>query len=208
MAVRHSNEVNLLHWYIETYDLTADDQMLVCSSIGFDLTQKNLLAPLLVGAQVVFPDAGGYQPEAIVDAARGCTLLNCAPSALYGVLDAAPDYARNFADLRYVLLGGENIDRARLRRWLCDPSCRTTLVNMYGPTECTDIATAHTLTADDWTGTGPIPMGGPIANVQTYVLDGQQQPVPIGTPGELWIASPNARCTARVTLCVGATTAR
>jgi thioesterase domain-containing protein len=57
------------------------------------------------------------------------------------------------------------------------------LWNMYGPTETTVWSTAGRVSAGD-----AITIGTPIANTQVYVLDGHRQPVPIGAPGELWIA--------------------
>jgi hypothetical protein len=54
--------------------------------------------------------------------------------------------------------------------------------NMYGPTETTVWSTVDRVEAGE-----PITIGRPIANTQVYVLDAQQQPVPVGIPGELYI---------------------
>src|SRR5205807_925651 len=57
------------------------------------------------------------------------------------------------------------------------------LWNMYGPTETTIWSASLRIERAD----GPVPLGGPIANTQLYVLDGQGEPVPGGVPGELYI---------------------
>ncbi len=65
------------------------------------------------------------------------------------------------------------------------PGCR--LVNGYGPTENTTFTCCHTITpATDLERS--VPIGRPIANTRVYMLDRRRQPVPIGVPGELWIA--------------------
>src|SRR5262249_39621210 len=57
------------------------------------------------------------------------------------------------------------------------------LWNLYGPTETTIWSTGCEVTDID----GPVPIGRPIANTQTSVVDGQFEPVPVGVPGELLI---------------------
>ncbi len=192
--VSGKNATNLLSWYIKHYDIQADDRVLVISAIGFDLTQKNLLAPLLAGAGVYFDNALEYQPQNIVNTIneQQITMVNCAPSALYPLIEQAQkQHYLQLSSLRLTLLGGEAIDLAKLRHWLEHVDCQ--LVNMYGPTECSDIACAYTFTQQDWHAT-TLPIGKPSANVRLYVLEPQKegQParytlVPFGTPGELYI---------------------
>src|SRR6185436_14518819 len=71
----------------------------------------------------------------------------------------------------------------RLRPWLTAPACQATLVNTYGPTECTDVC-AYAIVPSD---AEAAPLGGPVANTRLYVLDARQCLLPAGVPGELWI---------------------
>ncbi|MEM6717059.1 MAG: condensation domain-containing protein, partial [Cyanobacteria bacterium P01_C01_bin.147] len=67
----------------------------------------------------------------------------------------------------------------------------TRLINGYGPTENTTFTCCHTITAASLNTTAlksSPPIGSPIANTQVYILDAELQPVPIGVPGELYIA--------------------
>src|SRR5262249_11398368 len=49
VSISHSTFLNLIYWYIQEFALTAQDRILLCTSFGFDLTQKNIFAPLIVG---------------------------------------------------------------------------------------------------------------------------------------------------------------
>jgi acyl-CoA synthetase (AMP-forming)/AMP-acid ligase II/acyl carrier protein len=85
--------------------------------------------------------------------------------------------------LRLVILGGEQAHAAAVARWRERFGDRVRLVNTYGPTEATIIATATDLGAADTTGRPPI--GRPIGVTRTIVLDGHGLRVPPGAPGEL-----------------------
>ncbi|MBL0804912.1 AMP-binding protein, partial [Streptomyces albidoflavus] len=61
-----------------------------------------------------------------------------------------------------------------------------TLVNGYGPTETTTFAVSGPLTAED-VADGPAPLGTPMDNMYTYILDNTLRPVPVGVPGELYL---------------------
>jgi amino acid adenylation domain-containing protein len=199
-CVHHRNELNLLHWYTKNYQMSANDKALVISALGFDLTQKNLFALLTLGGTVVFPTSRIYDPKHIQELINHhqITLMNCAPSAFYPLVEHnITDYSAAYAclsSLRCVLFGGEPIHLATLKGWLHQSRCQ--LVNMYGPTECTDIAASYTLQSSDldegkWqsgTSQSGLPIGRPNSNVKLYVLDEHfQQVVPLGVPGELCI---------------------
>jgi amino acid adenylation domain-containing protein/non-ribosomal peptide synthase protein (TIGR01720 family) len=85
-----------------------------------------------------------------------------------------------------VLFGGEAVDPGCVARVLAAGS-PARLINVYGPTESTTFATWHPVQA----GGEPIcrvPIGKPLSNTRTYILDSQSEPVPLGVPGQLYIA--------------------
>src|SRR5262249_36982119 len=90
-GVFHRGFANLLQWDVGTLQLTATDCTVLVSAIGFDLTQKNLFAPLLVGASLRMPveTEEGFDPQAIAAtiAADGITWINCTPSSFYPLLE-------------------------------------------------------------------------------------------------------------------------
>ncbi|WPZ32677.1 non-ribosomal peptide synthase/polyketide synthase [Thalassobaculum sp. OXR-137] len=188
-GVTHGGFANLLNWYRRTLDLGPGDRGLLVSALGFDLTQKNLFAPLLCGAALHFPELEiGYDPAALraAVAKHAITWINCTPSAFYPLLEGPRRSApAALASLRHVVLGGEPIQRDRLAAWLADPSCHAVVLNSYGPTECTDVAVAGPV--DPAADLPAVPLGRPIDNVRLLVVDPADTPQPVGIPGELLI---------------------
>jgi len=111
---------------------------------------------------------------------HGVTHLQCTPSMARMI--AMNDESRHaLGRLRYLMLGGEALPGALVQE--LRQVTRARIENMYGPTETTIWST--TGPAEDTP--GPSSIGTPIANTQTYVLDPDMQPVPVGMAGELWI---------------------
>ena len=189
-AVRHRGFSNLLHWYVGEFGLGPDDRFLLMSSFGFDLTQKNIFAPLLCGGQLHLPETPQYDPERLLHtiAGRRITVLNSTPSAFYPIAEAAEKTAfAGLASLRHLFLGGEMILLPRLRAWMASASFHAEIVNTYGPTECTDICASHRIGRPGDRPESGVPIGRPIANARIYIVDPDMNPLPPGVAGELCI---------------------
>ncbi|HZO24155.1 MAG TPA: amino acid adenylation domain-containing protein, partial [Steroidobacteraceae bacterium] len=185
-SVEHRGLSNLLQWY--TGEMAGIDlnRVLIVSSFSFDLTQKNLLVPLLTGGQVHLA-AEPFDPAAIARQieAEGITAMNLTPSALYAILESCD--ARRLSSLRKVVLGGEAITAVRLAEFA--RACpQVQIINNYGPTESTDVASVCTLPGADELARGPqIPIGRALPNMRLYILDAHGEPVPTGVSGELYL---------------------
>ncbi|MCG8672322.1 MAG: amino acid adenylation domain-containing protein [Pseudomonadales bacterium] len=183
--VTHRGELNLQEWYIEHNSLGADDCVMIISAFGFDLTQKNFFATLLTGGSILLPNTNSYDPQLFESLIQkhDVTLLNCAPSAFYPIVEQSEGY-QSLLSLRAVWLGGEPIRMEELSKW--HQSCETRLVNSYGPTECTDVVSAHVVSKQRQP-EDPLPIGGAIPNVQLHVLNSNHQLCPPGVVGEICI---------------------
>ncbi len=182
---------NLMQWYIGEFQMSETDSMLLITSPSFDMTQKSIYAPLMTGGQLVLLQTGLYDAAEITNEIEknNITLLSCTPSAFYPLLDEAvtTDYAP-LRTLRHVFLGGEPILANRLVAWTTSKECHAEVVNTYGPTECTDITVFKRLTDMEQLLDKPMPIGRPVPNNKTYILNSKLGLVPAGTPGELCIA--------------------
>jgi amino acid adenylation domain-containing protein len=182
---------NLIHWFVTEFAISAADRVLLVSSLSFDLTQKNLYAPLLKGGVLHLYPPGPYDTTLLgkLIHQHQITLLNCTPSAFYPLLEQFDDAsAQRLASLRVVYLGGEPISIPRLRPWLTHPACRAEIANTYGPTECTDICGVYRMNRQNMDRFDFIPLGHPIYNVQIVIVDEELQPCPVGVAGELCVA--------------------
>ncbi len=190
-GVYHRGFVNLVRWFVKEFAVAASDSVLLVTSLSFDLTQKNIYAPLVCGGKLHLLAVGLYDPGLILKSIRGnqITLLNCTPSAFYPLIEPARLATfEMIASLRCVFLGGEAISIQRLRPWFESEICHTEVVNTYGPTECADIATSYRLPRSNLENYRFVPLGKPIFNVQLIIVNKDLQLCPIGVRGEVCIA--------------------
>ncbi|OZF57475.1 hypothetical protein CH293_01755 [Rhodococcus sp. 14-2470-1b] len=187
VAVSHSSVVGQLAWLTGEYELTADDVVLQKTPFTFDVSVWELFGATAVGARMVVAEPDGHRdPEylASVIETKGISATSFVP-AMLAVFVSHVDAFRA-RSLRHVLVAGEAFPgtvASSVRSVL--PSVG--LHNLYGPTEFTVHATAHTVGTGDEFGTG-IPIGVPVWNCSAYVLDSRLQPVPVGVIGELYLA--------------------
>ncbi|MEO9651778.1 MAG: MupA/Atu3671 family FMN-dependent luciferase-like monooxygenase [Roseobacter sp.] len=111
---------------------------------------------------------------------HGVTHLQCTPS-MARMLVMSDEAGAALKSVKHLMVGGEALPGALVQ----DLNALTDahIENMYGPTETTIWSTTQTAQA----GVGVVSIGTPIANTQTYVLDENLQPLPIGVAGELFI---------------------
>ncbi|MBA2711519.1 MAG: amino acid adenylation domain-containing protein [Tatlockia sp.] len=96
-------------------------------------------------------------------------------------------YANMFKNLRYLLAGGDILNKSTLATILNSVEGRPQhLLNGYGPTENTTFSTTHEITLDSLAYTS-IPIGQPISQTEIYVLSKQMKPIPAGFEGELYL---------------------
>jgi amino acid adenylation domain-containing protein len=153
---------------------------------SFDAATWEIWAPLANGGTLVVVDRDDLlSPQRLARVIRdgriGSMFLT---TAVFNQVAAEQPAA--LAPLRDVLTGGEAADPAACRRVL-DACPGTRLLNLYGPSESTTYAAWHEV-ASVAEGAVSVPIGGPVANTRLYVLDEALRPLPVGVPGELYVA--------------------
>jgi len=189
--VKMSSFINLMDWYINEFQFTEKDNILLAASMSFDLAQKNLYASLMTGGTLYLltPDFNNYNTMLNVIEKAKITMLNCAPSMAYPLAEVCKGTSfKPLESLKYLILGGEPINQKLLHDWAMSENFNCTIVNSYGPTECTDITTFYCIPHEMLKGTGNIPIGKPIQNVKVYILDENNNILPVGVPGEICIS--------------------
>lgn len=146
------------------------------ASIVFDVSVWEIFCPLMIGTPVYFfSEKEKSNPQRIADILeeQHITTFNVTPTHLSVI-----PY-RQLPDLRYLIFAGEPCPESLVRKW--QGTC--TVIDAYGPTESTVIATASVLGPEGSVNDIGLPMQG----VTCYVLDEQLQQVPQGEKGELYI---------------------
>ncbi|WP_133053544.1 non-ribosomal peptide synthetase [Mycolicibacterium bacteremicum] len=192
VRVTHRNVLRLFETTIERFGFGPDDVWTLWHSYSFDISVSELWGALLVGGRLVVVDHDTSRDPAafrgLVERER-VSVLSQTPTGFCAFIDVDRVAPRAGFALRYVLLCGEALQLASLAPWFGrygDDSPQ--VINMYGPTEATLYVTYRRIAgADLVAGVGSV-IGAPLPDIRIYLLDEQGRPVPIGVPGELYIA--------------------
>lgn len=182
VCVEHRQVVNQLDWAARALSLTPEDRVLQKASFSFDASILEIFLPLACGARIVVAPPGvELDAERLLRlvSEKQVTYVDLTPSLLENLLDHP--LADQWKSLRVMTSGAE-----ALPPQLVDAFYRRlpgALWNTYGPTE----ATVQSTFAVCRPGEPVVPIGRPVANTRTYVLDDFLQPVPVGVRGELYI---------------------
>jgi acyl-coenzyme A synthetase/AMP-(fatty) acid ligase/acyl carrier protein len=178
----HRGICNRLLWMQDAYKLTQDDRVLQKTTFSFDVSVWEFFWPLLFGARLVVAEPGGhrdtgYLVRTIVD--EKITTMHFVPSMMQVFLEDKD--VRACKSLRRVICSGEALPYDLQERFfeLLDAE----LHNLYGPTEAAVDVTCWACRRGSKL--KMVPIGRPIANTQTYILNQYMQPVPVGVSGEL-----------------------
>jgi amino acid adenylation domain-containing protein/non-ribosomal peptide synthase protein (TIGR01720 family) len=198
VAVPHVGVMNRLLWMQDTYPLDASDVVLQKTPYSFDVSVWEFFWPLMVGATLVVAEPSDHKDAeklAHLIEAHGVTTLHFVPTMLQAFLDGRAIQKElailenkstgNCSSIRRVFTSGEALPFALKERFLSHFTCE--LHNLYGPTEASiDVTYWDCSTPLE----GCVPIGYPIANMQTWILDDDLNPLPVGVAGELYLTGP------------------
>jgi non-ribosomal peptide synthetase-like protein len=175
VMVEHRSACHLVRAEGQLYGVQSCDRVFQGFSIAFDASVEEIWMAFFVGAALVVGTeemvvAGAELPRLLEEAK--VTVLSCIPTLLSMM-------SGDVASVRLLIVGGEVCPAELARRW-CRAGRR--MLNTYGPTEATVIATCGELASDR-----PVTIGRPLANYRCYILDERMRVVKVGEIGELHI---------------------
>ncbi|WP_225727963.1 non-ribosomal peptide synthase/polyketide synthase [Nocardia sp. JCM 34519.1] len=184
VAVSHAAINNQITWMLAEYPLDSDDVYLQKTATTFDVSLWGYFMPLRVGAKLVVATHDGHRDPVYVAetiAAQRVTVTDFVPSML--TVFAAHTRPGSVPSLRDVFVIGEALppETVAALQAVSDAAVH----NLYGPTEAAVSVTYWP--AEDAT-ERTVPIGLPQWNTEVYVLDSRLRPVPVGVPGELYLA--------------------
>ncbi len=186
VEITHGNLLNLIDWHQSAFGVTFADRASQVAGLGFDAAAWEIWPQLAAGASLHLADEMTRRsPQALRDwiVAEKIT-ISFVPTVLAEQLIHAQWPAET--KLRTLLTGADTLHRRP------PAGLPFTLVNNYGPTECTVVATSGVVVPEFDAGQkmipGPPSIGRPIANTTALILDNDLRPVSEGEAGELCLA--------------------
>ncbi|WP_161975702.1 non-ribosomal peptide synthase/polyketide synthase [Tengunoibacter tsumagoiensis] len=183
VQIPHRGLLNLVRWHQSTYQVEPTDRATQVAGISFDASVWEIWPYLAAGASLHIPDEETriFPAQLRRWLAEHAITLSFLPTPLAeSVLLDSEAWPASLA-LRSLLTGGDRL------RVYPDSATPFSLVNHYGPTESSVVASAGLVLPPSEEIERAPAIGRPIANTQSYILDPQLQPVPIGVAGELYI---------------------
>jgi amino acid adenylation domain-containing protein/non-ribosomal peptide synthase protein (TIGR01720 family) len=194
VAVSHGAVAEHVGAWTRLHGIGEADRLLQFNSASFDPAVEQCFAALISGATLVMRgsdlwDSGELSSRIATEAVTVVDL----PTAYWDRWIADTGEAVEVPpSLRKVLVGGEELRAASVRRWSRTPLAQVPLLNAYGPTEAVVSATLHLVMAGDGEA-GSVPIGRPLPGRIARVLGFGRDRQPAGVPGELYLGGPLAR---------------
>lgn len=192
VMIEHHNVIRLFKATDCWYQFNEKDTWTLFHSYAFDFSVWEIWGALLYGGKlVVVPYWISRSPKDFYQllVEEEVTVLNQTPSAFRQLIQVCEQEDKNKnLQLRYVIFGGEALEPTSLLPWFQRyGEKKPQLINMYGITETTVHVTYYPITLDDVQHASRSNIGKRIPDLEVYILDAYQQPVPIGVDGELYI---------------------
>ncbi len=187
VLIEHRSVMNILTALQKKYPVQEKDAYLLKTPPHFDASVTELLGWFWQGGRAVILEQGQEKDAlnlfALIHKNR-ITHAGFVPTLLHMWTKLNPDPDK-LSSLKYVFIVGELITKTIAQQILKLLPSTTQFINIYGPTEATVYATDFKLSLEDTYAT--IPIGKPLSNIKTYILDDYLNPVPRGVCGDIFI---------------------
>jgi len=175
VMIRHRSLAAKVHWQMHDFEMTSSDNNICHPSFSFDASVDDLFGPLAAGGTVHI--LWEEIRQNMVDLYK-YTIHNQITGGSFSTQFGMELVNQFELPLRYIVMGGEKMVQLKKRN--------VQIINGYGPTEFTVCSSYHKVNQEK--DTHNIPIGKPVPNSWSYVLDNNLQLLPPGIPGELCLA--------------------
>ena len=191
VSINHENVLRLFSQSAMAFEFSQNDCWTLFHSYAFDFSVWEIWGALLFGGRLVVVSSEiTRDPEQFYTfiEEEKVTVLNQTPAAFNQLVTVDQQKTKSDHALRYVVFGGEALDFSQLAPWVARYGYDAPkLINMYGITETTVHVTWHLISENDFLNPSSN-IGRPLADLSIYLLDENQQQVPLGVAGEIYVA--------------------
>jgi amino acid adenylation domain-containing protein len=190
IMIGHKSLVNYIWFGLNEYSINEGSNILQFSSISFDMSVAEIFSGLISGASLILrSEEMVYSISSFFEVCDKYQISHLKlPTPFWAQVSHALDgnQIRFPASLKWISAAGDRLKKEDILPWQKYRTNHPVLVNEYGPSETTGSTTYFILSVNDVFTSQP-PIGRPIPNVQTYILDEHLCPLPVGAIGELYI---------------------
>lgn len=192
--IAHEGVVNLSCLIHKKFNVNENDILTQFSTYSFDASVWDTFGSLLWGARLhLLSEDERISIDAFADAIERtkATVITILPTVFFNQLATylSEENCRKLSTIKRVAVGGEALSGEIVRAFQRKFKDSVEIVNLYGPTESTVVATGHRITSLIPEEQANIPIGKPFSNYQVYIANEENQLCPINVPGEVYISS-------------------
>ncbi|MCG7211878.1 non-ribosomal peptide synthetase [Paenibacillus mucilaginosus] len=191
VLVEHGSYANTILAYRERFAFDSFPvRLLQIASFSFDVFLADLARTLAFGGELVLcPEEARPDPARLYEELRlhQITVLDATPSLAVPLMEYIHERGLDTGALRLLIIGSDSCPAEEYRKLLQRFGSRLRIVNCYGVTEGCIESSCYEVPAEDFAGTGVVPIGRPFPNMKMYVVSASMQLQPVGVTGELCI---------------------
>ena len=188
VTISHRAVCDYTKWIADTFDITKDSIIGMQSAFHFDNSVFDIYISLYLGAlTVIIPETLFMFPDKLFDFLdeENVSVIFWVPTVMISVANSGVLPKKKLDKLKLILFAGEVMPIKQLNQWIKSyHDC--TFVNMYGPTESTDIVLYYTVDREYSPGQ-TLPIGKPCANMKALIFNSEGKLCKTGEEGELCI---------------------
>jgi D-alanine--poly(phosphoribitol) ligase subunit 1 len=191
-VMSHANLLWFIQWAQDRFNITPDDVLTNVNPIYFDNSVFDFYSAIFTGATLVpLTSEEVRSPRTLVHRinSAACTVWFSVPSLLVYLLTTRAISSSDFPKIRKIIFGGEGFPKVKLKQLYDLFAGRSELENVYGPTECTCICSAHTITPSDFDDMKNLATLGPLSQNFDFEILPQDASNPLF--GELFLRGPH-----------------